>query len=107
MVTLQKTSECSEETYITIQYDIKLNDITIGYISLMTDEKSTYMERIDIAEEYQNKGYGTQAITELKSIYSNIFTAPDNVDAQRLYNRLGNVSYQHNEVDQGYGEYTL
>jgi RimJ/RimL family protein N-acetyltransferase len=89
--------------------EILVGDTAVGSMTLMVDENSTYIERIDVAEEYQGNGYGTQAIQMVAREYDTVFAAPDNEDSQRLFERLGRV-YTGDEadyVDQGFGVFQL
>lgn len=108
-VRLVQTYEREEESYTTYCFDITADGMKVGDCSMMVDENSAYCERIDIDGNHRNKGYGTAALQELSSMYGEIIVAPDNADAQRLYERLG---YEYNGedadyIDQGYGVYSI
>lgn len=85
-------------------------EVGIAYLTVDDeDEDRAYVESIDIYEEHQNKGYGTEALKRLASDYfDGIYLAPTNEDNQRLYDRLGEeMTEDVPEVDQGYGVYTI
>lgn len=106
---LKMTRTFEESSYTAIAFDIIENDQIVGGCSIMVDDNSAYCERIDIDEEYRNRGYGTAAFTELSEMYDGIIVAPDNEDAQRLYDRLG-FEYNGEDadyIDQGYGVYRI
>lgn len=109
MVELLKREETEEDTYKAISFSILVSGQTVGGCSVMVDEDYAYCERIDIYDEYQRKGYGTAALYELSSRYAGIVVAPDNPDAQRLYERIGSVWDGDSAayIDQGYGVYRI
>ena len=78
-----------------------------------SDNDFTYLERIDVFPEHQNKGYGTKALTELGNIFGDYYAAADNEGAQRLYDRLGSRMRSSDydsfgfAIDQGYGVHEL
>ena len=95
-------------------YEIYADETLIGSASVETDyeEENTeysYIERIDIDEEFRNQGYGTAAIREISSMYYGAVLAPDNEDAKRLYERIGEEFSEDPYVycDQGYGVYLV
>ena len=86
----------------------------IAAASLLIDDKSTYVERLDVDDKYQNMGFGTRILQQLADEYGDVYVAPDNEDAKRLYERIGydevgsrayNESYY--AVDEGYGVYSI
>lgn len=107
------TGKTEEEGYTAISIEITKQEALIGYVSLMVDENGTYLERIDVEEELRGQGYGTEIIKHISSEYSNVFAAPDNEDARRLYDRIGwemnaaDYSDFGCYVDQGYGVYSF
>lgn len=103
---LKETSRIIEDSYEAINFDIIENGITIGYATVMVDSKSAYCERIDIDEPYRNHGYGTSALEDLSKMYGSIIVAPDNADAQRLYERIG-YEFSDDIYDQGFGVYEI
>ena len=97
-----------------VGYRYYLNDTVIASVSIITDDKSTYVERIDVGDKYQNLGFGTRILKQLADEYGDVYVAPDNEDAKRLYERIGydevgsrayNESYY--AVDEGYGVYSI
>lgn len=106
---LRMTTEIKEDSYTNQIFEIIENGAVVGGCSVMVDENSAYCERIDIDEEYRNHGYGTAALRELSEMYGSVIVAPDNEDAQRLYDRLG-CEYTGDDadyIDQGYGVYEI
>ena len=77
------------------------------------DDENCYLERLDIDEEHRNQGHGTSALYALRKTYGTYFLAPDNEDAQRLYERVADKMKDkaYGEfgfaVDQGYGVYEM
>lgn len=109
MITMIQTYENREDSYTNYCFDIMADGVKVGDCSVMVDENSAYCERIDINEDQRNKGYGTAALQELSSMYGEVIVAPDNEDAQRLYDRLG-FEYNGEDadyIDQGYGVYRI
>lgn len=95
-------------------FDIELDGQIIGCGSMIEaeeDDEAAYLERLDIDEGHQNKGYGTKALRLLRKVYGPFFTAPDSEDAQRFYDRVGcemrvqQYSDYGFAVDQGFGVY--
>ncbi|MBP5782447.1 MAG: GNAT family N-acetyltransferase [Bacteroidales bacterium] len=106
-VELKETRRAQEDSYESINYEItNENGTVIGHATIINDDNSAYLERIDIDESYRNKGYGTKAIRQLSSEYGGIIVAPDNEDARRLYERLGYES-SDDMYDQGFGVYEI
>jgi GNAT superfamily N-acetyltransferase len=78
-------------------------------------EEYVHLERIDIDDEHQRKGYGTAAIKALAEKFGALVAAPDNEDARRLYERIGEDAYEVGStkdewmlyLDLGYGVYIL
>ena len=103
---LSETNRTQEDSYESINYDIIKDGKTVGFATIINDANSAYLERIDIEEEFRNKGYGTAALRELSDKYHGIIVAPDNEDAKRLYERLGYES-SDDMYDQGYGVYEI
>ena len=109
MTEIIKTNITEEDSYTNIEFVMKLDGEEIGWASVMDDGKA-YVERIDIAEDHRNCGYGTEFINYLSREFGSVFLAPDNEDAQRLYDRLGYDVTGKDEwsyVDQGYGVYEI
>lgn len=103
---LKETSRTQEDSYEAISYDIIEDGTTVGYASIMVDERSAYCERIDIDEAYRNRGLGTAALYDLSVMFHGIIVAPDNADAQRLYERIGSET-SDDMYDQGFGVYVI
>lgn len=106
-LTLNKISSRDEDSYIANLYHIIVDGENIGSVSTMEDEESIYIERIDVDEAFQNRGYGTAALRIFSEMASTVYLAPDNKDAQRLYERIGCETYSFPEVDQGFGVYEI
>lgn len=103
---LKETRRTNEDSYEAISFDIIENGITVGYASVMVDGSSAYCERIDIDEQYRNQGHGSSALLELSRMFGGIIVAPDNADAQRLYDRIG-TEINDDMYDQGFGVYEI
>lgn len=106
----KKIRETEEETYTSLQYAMIVDGVEIGWANILVDDNGAYCERIDIAEDRRNHGYGTAFLQALSSEFGSIFVAPDNEGAQRLYDRLGyDVSDKDDwcYVDQGFGVYEI
>ena len=98
------------------QFYITHNNQKIGHGNIILSESEddfTYLEAIEILPEYRNQGFGTKALYRLSEIYGEFYFAPDNSDAQRLYDRIA-YPISDNEysrfgfaIDQGYGVYVL
>lgn len=110
MLNIIETRRSMEDTYEAIGYDIVLDGATIGWASVIDGEGSpAYVERIDIEEAHRNHGHGSEALNALSDLYGGIIIAPDNEDAQRLYDRLGReyTGEVADYLDQGYGVYMI
>lgn len=101
-------------------FDIIADGVKVGSTEVVDgfneDNDIAYIDRIDIDEAYRGKGIGSTVLTEcLKDEgYYNVVVAPDNEDAKRLYERLGeecstiygcDCDFSYN--DQGYGVYAI
>lgn len=109
MLETKITKIYEDESHKNVMIDIINDGTKVGERSLMVDENSTYCERIDIDEEYRNHGYGTKALYALSDEFGGVIVAPDNEDAQRLYDRIGR-EYSGEDadyIDQGYGVYMI
>ena len=91
---IEKTKDCTDvelsqkETFI--EFELKVNDIKIGYVELNPDKHE--ITRLEIYEPYQNKGYGTEVIGELIGRgYDNLCVASDNSRAIHVYEKCGFV----------------
>lgn len=84
------------------ELDIMQGRQKIGYIELFVaydedgDEISAYVKSIEINAAHRNHGYGTEVLKRLAQEHYGIYIYPDNRDAERLYQRLGEkVDYSH------------
>jgi Acetyltransferases len=106
-----------EEEYDRTGYEIVVDGATVGTIEIIDNFNEyndvCYIERIDIEEAYRNQGIGSKVLTcVLREEFHYLFVvvAPDNADAQRLYERLGVAGYNAyglDYMDQGYGIYSI
>ena len=93
-------------------FTIEVDGKNIGEGSVI-ENGMTYVEGLEVYEEHRNQGYGTKALYELAKIYGDICLAPDNKDAQRLYDRIAYEMKEndYNEfgfaIDQGFGVYVI
>lgn len=109
-----KVRKDEDENSTITSYDIYSGKENIGHISVITDYEDeetryAYIDSIVIYEKYRNNGCGTATIREISSMYYGAVLAPDNKDAQRLYQRIGE---EFNEepfcyCDQGFGVYLV
>lgn len=109
MTTIELTRSTDEGSYTSMAYVMTLDGKEIGWASLSVSENA-YCERIDIDEAHRNQGHGTAFLRALASEHGSLFIAPDNEDAQRLYDRIGwDVSDKDDwwAVDQGFGVYEI
>ena len=108
-VTLNVENSTEEDGYTYDNIAIMLDGKEVGTIGMVADENEPYLERIDIDEEYRNKGIGTDALRLIAEKYGEFLIAPDNEDAKRLYERYGDESTSDNAayIDQGYGVYSI
>ena len=108
---LQTTIFDTEGTWTTYKNEILMNGQKVGTAYTMTDsedEDRTYLESIDIDEDFRNLGYGTQAINKLAEINNFLYFAPTDENNKRLYERIAEeMEADVPEVDQGYGVYFL
>jgi len=94
-------------------FDIEVGGQVIGGGSMILDEDSCYLERIDIDEEHRGQGHGTKALYALRDIYGTYYLAADNADAKRLYDRIADEmdSTEYNAwgfaIDQGFGVHVI
>lgn len=108
-VTLNVEKSTEEDGYTYDNISIMLDGKEVGTIGMVASENEPYLERIDIDEEYRNKGIGTDALRLVAEKYGEFLIAPDNEDAKRLYERYGDESSSDNAayIDQGYGVYSI
>lgn len=101
----------TEGTWVTLKNEILMNGQKVGTAYTMTDsddDDRTYLENIDIEEEFRNLGYGTLAIQKLAEINGYIYFAPTDENNKRLYQRIAEeMETDVPEVDQGFGVYFL
>ena len=118
MTQLKKVSEWIEELSEEVSaknenYEIWNNTQRIGQACMVItendDDEYKYLERIEIDDEHQGEGHGTEAIRQLAKMYRGIYFAPDNEGAQRLYERIATETTDDymRMSDQGYGVYEL
>lgn len=101
-------------------YNILLNGKRVGtteIIDCYNDYNDIcYVERIDINEEYRGRGIGTTVLTKefRNEGYRDVVVAPDNKNAQRLYQRIGEETnfvggcdVDFGDLDQGYGVFVI
>lgn len=92
-------------------FNILCNSIKVGSCMIISwDDGSALVERIDIDDEYQNKGIGSSALEQLSEEYEDLYIVPDSNDSARLYARLGSevpASSDWSYKDIGYGVYKL
>lgn len=93
-----------------VGYKLIVDGEEVGFAGVVQfEDGSTYLERIDIYDGHQNRGYGTKFIEWLANRYDGIYAAPDNEDSQRLFERLGEDD-SHGDMagfDQGFGVYEI
>lgn len=101
-------------------YEITLNNNRVGTIEIIdcfNDYNDIcYVERIDIDDDYRSQGIGTTVLTKSLGAegYWRAVVAPDNNDAKRLYQRIGEESNyipgcdtDFGDFDQGYGVFII
>lgn len=98
-------------------YEIVADGTAVGTIEIIDSFNDNndvcYVERIDIDEAHRNHGIGTKVLADVlyeELGYYTVVVAPDNSDAQRLYERIGTEGYNEyglDYMDQGYGVYSI
>ncbi len=83
------------------------DDIAVCEATILIYGSEALIERIDTAEGYRGKGYGTEMLQWAGSITDSVYIVPDNADAARLYDRLGDEADAEWVPDYGYGSYRL
>ena len=87
--------------------DIVSDGITVGHMTVLHYESGeTHIDRIDIDDEYQGRGYGTQALESFPGAY----IVADNARAAQLYARLGSEVSPASAwamLDEGFGVYQI
>ncbi len=89
----------------------RVDGVDVGGASVIVyDDGDAYIERIDVDDGYRNRGYGTAMLKQLAKMYGDVYLAPDNDGARRLYARLGDdvtARGSWSYVDQGWGVYVI
>ena len=125
-ISLVKSKESNDEySGHEIFYDIVRDGDVVGLLHTIEDfddpfDDCCYVERIDVFEEYRNQGIGSfvlQRAIPRELGYSDVIVAPDNSDARRLYERIGepledvqrysSTDNPFDYLDQGYGVYVI
>jgi len=100
-----------DDNIANIIFDICMDGKKIGDVALIGDYDmaDVYIERMDIIDDEQNKGYGTQALKKISEMYDLVYGAPDNEGSQRLLERIGRLYKNQNAsyYDQGFGVYQI
>ena len=103
------------------EFEIFADDEKVGTIEVVDrfsdDNDTCYVERIDVDEAFRGHGIGTEVLTSTlwnECGYRYVVVAPDNEDAQRLYERIGEeynfipgCDQDFGYSDQGYGVYVI
>jgi len=110
-LTYSTTEHYTEEGYTHYTRDILLDETKIGYIDYMVEveEDEAYIEYVKIEDEFQNNGYGSQALKAIAKDFWLTYLAPMDEANQRCYERIGEeiTGEKYDGVDQGYGVYAL
>lgn len=88
-------------------YDISImeGETKVGYAELLVsydedgDEKSAYINSIEIYEQFRNCGHGTAALKTIAAEHNGVYICPDNEDAERLYARIGEETGAPDELE--------
>ena len=79
-----------EKTDTFIEHDIIVNDTKVGTVELCPERSE--ISRLIIFEPYQNNGYGTEVVKELKKQgYNSLWVRSDNHRAIHVYEKCGFV----------------
>lgn len=98
----EETNELVARWYNIAIYD---GETKVGYAELLVsydedgDEKSAYINSIEIYEQYRNNGLGTAALKEVAAEHNGIYICPDNEGAERLYARIGEETDAPDELE--------
>lgn len=110
-VELAETAKYTLDNDVEYMYRARVRGVEVGSASVIVyDDGDAYVERIDVDDGYRNRGYGTAMLKQLAAMYGDVYVAPDNDDARRLYARLGDDVTGKGSwgyVDQGYGVYAI
>lgn len=110
-VELAETAKYTLDNGTEFMYRARARGVEVGSASVIVyDDGDAYVERIDVDDGYRNRGYGTAMLKQLAAMYGDVYVAPDNDDARRLYARLGDDVTGKGSwgyVDQGYGVYAI
>lgn len=87
--------------------DIVNSGTVVGHMTVLHyDSGETHIDRIDIDDDFQCNGFGTQALESFPGAY----IVADNARAAQLYARLGSKVSPTSEwamLDEGFGVYQL
>ena len=102
------TTSTAPFDYGTQEYiDITSDGAVVGRMTVLRYESGeVHIDRIDVDDEYQGRGFGTAALEAFRGAY----IVADNPRAARLYARLGCEVPPASEwamLDEGYGVYQL
>lgn len=100
----------------TVFFDILADGAVVGEATLIRYYKDgnteyTRLEPINIYEAHRGKGFRTATIKIMRRLYGRIVAAPDCVDSQRLYERIGELvvdtrgDKEECYLDRGFGVY--
>lgn len=110
-VEVAETAKYTLDNGVEYMYRARVRGVEVGNASVIVyDDGDAYVERIDVDDGYRNRGYGTAMLKQLAAMYGDVYLAPDNDDARRLYARLGDDVTGKGSwgyVDQGYGVYAI
>lgn len=98
------------QTEESTEYAAYIENRQVATASVLHGDDGAYCERIDVEEDMRNQGIGSDFLRFLSTTYGDIYVAPDNEDAQRLYDRLGFDVTDRDDwcyVDQGFGVYRI
>ena len=118
IVATREDDYCDLERWeITVDGELVGSAVVQNFFS--KEDDGVYISRLDIYDEYQNHGYGTELLKTISNYYRNcldcglcnVYICPDNEDARRLYERLGEKAENYPEcygyLDCGLGVYDM
>ena len=88
------------------------SDLIHAFVLDRYGDTPSYVARLDIYSGWRRHGFGSMALSSL-ALYAGCVVAPDNTDAKRLYERIGDVLDggdlfdEFYAMDQGYGLYYI